>query len=78
MGAHLSEVEVLHYPLKFTLREELDRFASRIYSDSWDIPNPVFDASIQDLRTWVEAEYGGLDQPREDEVRFAIDIARFP
>ena len=78
MGAHLSEVEVLHYPLKFTLREELDRFASRIYSDSWDIPNPVFDASIQELRSWVEREYGDLDQLREDEVRFAIDIARFP
>jgi SAM-dependent methyltransferase len=77
MGAHLSEVEVMRYPLKFTLREELERFASRIYSDSWDIPNPVFDASVQELRTWVEHEYGNLDQPREDEVRFAIDIARF-
>ena len=77
MGAHLSEVEVMRYPLKFTLREELERFASRIYSDSWDIPNPVFDASVQELRTWAESEYGDLDQPREDEVRFAIDIARF-
>ena len=77
MGAHLSVVEVMRYPLKFTLREELERFASRIYSDSWDIPNPVFDASVQELRTWVEHEYGDLDQPREDEVRFAIDIARF-
>lgn len=77
MGAHLSEVEVMRYRLKFTLREELERFASRIYSDSWDIPNPVFDASVQELRTWAENEYGDLDQPREDEVRFAIDIARF-
>lgn len=78
MGAHLNEVEVLRYPLTFTLREELDRFASRIYSDSWDIPNPVFDASMKELRTWVEHEYGDLDGPRQDEVRFAIDIARFP
>jgi SAM-dependent methyltransferase len=77
MGAHLSVVEVMRYPLKFTLREELERFASRIYSDSWDIPNPVFDASVRELRTWVEHEYGDLNQPREDEVRFAIDIARF-
>jgi len=77
IGAHLSEVEVMRYPLTFTLREELDRFASRIYSDSWDLPNPVFDASIKELRTWVEGEYGDLDGPREDEVRFAIDIARF-
>jgi len=77
MGADVREVEVLRYPLTFTLREEMERFAARIYSDSWDIPNPVFDASIQELRTWVENEYGDLDQPRQDEVRFAIDIARF-
>lgn len=77
MGADVREVEVLRYPLTFTLREELERFAARIYSDSWDIPNPVFDASIEELRTWVENEYGDLDQPRQDEVRFAIDIARF-
>jgi SAM-dependent methyltransferase len=78
LGAQLSEVEVMRYPLTFTLREELERFASRIYSDSWDIPNPVFDASMKELRTWVEGEYGDLEGPREDEVRFAIDIARFP
>ena len=77
MGAHLKEVEVVRYPLTFTLREELDRFGSRIYSDSWDLPNPVFDASIKELRSWVEKEFGDLDQPRADEVRFAIDIAHF-
>jgi len=77
MGAHLTEVEVMRYPLTYTLREELERFASRIYSDSWDIPNPVFDASIEELRSWVDREYGDLDQPRADEVRFAIDIVRF-
>ena len=77
MGAQSREVEVLRYPLTFTLREELERFAARIYSDSWEIPNPVFDASVRELRTWVEREYRDLDQPREDEVRFAIDIVRF-
>ena len=77
MGAHLTEVEVLRYPLTFTLREELERFASRIYSDSWDIPSPVFDASVKELRNWVEREYDDLGQARADEVRFAIDIARF-
>jgi hypothetical protein len=32
---------------------------------------------MKELRTWVEGEYGDLEGPREDEVRFAIDIARF-
>lgn len=77
LGAQLQEVEVLRYPLRFTLREELERFESRIYSDSWDIPDEIFGASLEELRTWLDDEYGDLDQPREDEVRFAIDVARF-
>lgn len=78
MGAQMSAVEVIRYPLVYTLREDLERFASRIYSDSWDVPDDVFDGSLKELRAWAEAEYGDLDQPREDEVRFTIDIARFP
>lgn len=77
LGAHLTEVEVLRYPLKFTLREELERFASRIYSDSWEIPDAIFEASLEELRSWVEHEYSSLDQQLQDEVQFAIDVARF-
>ena len=76
MGANVRAVEVLRYPLKFTLREELERFESRVYSDSWEIPDHIFDASLEQLRRWVQDEYGDLDQPREDEVRFSIDVAR--
>lgn len=77
LGAMLSEVEVIRYSLHFTLQEQLERFESRIFSDAWEIPQEAFDASIQDLRSWAESEYGDLNQRRADEVRFAIDIARF-
>lgn len=77
LGTQLTEVEVIRYPLPFTLRAELERFASRTYSDSWEIPNDKFEASLQELRTWVDREYGHLDQPRADEVKFTIDVARF-
>jgi len=77
LGAHLTEMEVIRYPLTFTLREELERFGSRINSHTWDIPNALFDASVAELRTWVNQEYGDLDQARADEVRFAIDVAQF-
>lgn len=77
MGAQVTEVEVLRYPLEFTLREELQRFARRIYSDSWEIPDPIFETSVKELQSWLEPEYGDLDQQRQDEVRFSIDVARF-
>jgi SAM-dependent methyltransferase len=77
MGGRVTEVEAVRYPVAFTLREELDRFGSRIYSDAWEIPDDIFEASMQELRAWVEREYGNLDEPREDVLRFAIDVVRF-
>jgi ubiquinone/menaquinone biosynthesis C-methylase UbiE len=77
LGAHLTEVEVIRYPLTFTLREELERFAARVYSDAWEVPVAIFETSMEELRTWVDREYGDLDQQRADEVRFVIDVARF-
>lgn len=77
LSGYMTQVEVIRYPVPFTLREELERFASRVNSDTWDVPDDVFEASMQELRAWVENEYGDLDQPLEDEVRFVIDVVRF-
>ena len=77
LDGKLSQVEVIRYPLPFTLRGELERYESRVFSDAWDIPNNIFAASVKELRTWVEIELGDLDQQRENEVRFVIDVVRF-
>jgi SAM-dependent methyltransferase len=76
-GGQLTEIEVLRYPLKYVLREELERFSGRIYSDAWDLPDELFESSIQELQTFAEREYGDLDRPLEDEVRFFIDLVTF-
>jgi SAM-dependent methyltransferase len=78
LGAEVTEVEVVRFNDSYVLREELDRFAARTYSYTWDIPEAIFDASVRDLRTWTEAQFGSLDLQVVDEVRFAIDVARFP
>jgi ubiquinone/menaquinone biosynthesis C-methylase UbiE len=77
LGATLTEMEVIRYPLTFTLRGELERFASRVYSDAWEVPEAIFGASMEALQAWVNNEYGDLDRQRADEVRFVIDLARF-
>lgn len=77
MGAQWKEVEVIRYSLTYTLREELSRFESRVSSDAWEVPDPIFDASLKELRAWVEGEYSDLDEPREEEVRFSIDVVNF-
>jgi SAM-dependent methyltransferase len=78
LGAEVSEVDVVRFSDSYILGEELDRFASRTYSYTWDIPEVIFDASVRDLRDWAGAQFGSFDQKIEDEVRFAIDVARFP
>jgi SAM-dependent methyltransferase len=77
LGADIREVEAIRFTESSNLRDEVDRFASRIYSETWDLPDAIFDESIQELRVWVTAEYGGLDQEIKDELRFLIDVARF-
>lgn len=77
LGASRSERDVVHFSLPFTLREQLDRISSRSFSDAWDVPEDHHAAIVQELRAWVEQTYGDLDRPREDPVRFVIDVVRF-
>jgi hypothetical protein len=77
LGADLTEVEAVRFNYPFNLREELNRFESRVYSETWDLPDAIFDSSMRELRAWVAQEFGSLDQELVDEVRFVIQIARF-
>jgi SAM-dependent methyltransferase len=77
MGAELSEVEVVRYSRSYTLREEMERFRARVYSEAWYIPDDVHENSMRELQSWVDREYEDLDQRQEEEVRFVIDVAAF-
>jgi ubiquinone/menaquinone biosynthesis C-methylase UbiE len=77
LGATIGEIEAVRFPEAYTLREELERFASRNYSYTWDIPDAIFEESIKALHNWASAKYGDLDQEMHDEVRFVIHVARF-
>lgn len=77
MGASLKEVEAVRFSFPFSLRAELERYAGRVSSDTWSVPEKLFQESLVDLRTWVEQEYGDLDQEREETVRFVFDVAAF-
>ncbi len=77
LGATVSEVEVVRFSDSFTVSDELNRFESRIYSDTWDIPDAIYEASMKELRAWTNHEYRNLDQEITDEVRFLIQVASF-
>ena len=77
LGAHLIEVEVVRFSFPFSLRAELERYASRVFSDTWSVTEPLYQASLEDLREWVAREYGDLEAEREETVRFMFVTATF-
>jgi len=77
MSATLTEFEVVRYTHAYTLREELERYQTRVYSDTWKIPEAIFEPSVQELHARLIRDYDSLDKEVEDEVRFAIDMVRF-
>ena len=77
LGGHWTEVEAIRYAIPFTLREELERFEARTSSETWDVPDLIFDASMSEMRAWVNQHFGDLDEQLEEEVRFVIDVVRF-
>lgn len=77
MGAAIMEVEVVRYTHSYTVPEELERYQNRVYSETWKIPDDIYEASLQALRAQLASDYDSLDKQVEDEVRFAIDVVRF-
>ena len=77
LGARLKEVEVVRFLHSFTLRTELDRYKARVFSNTWSVPEAIYQASLADLRDWVLQEYGDLDQEHEETSRFVFDAAYF-
>jgi hypothetical protein len=73
----VAEVEVARYTSSINLREEVEHFAERLYSETWDISDEIFTEGIKELRAWVIREYGDLDRDAADEFRFLIHVARF-
>jgi ubiquinone/menaquinone biosynthesis C-methylase UbiE len=77
MGAEVIEVVAADYTENLTAGEVTEAIASRVYSDTWDVPATVFDATIRELRAWTAANYADLAAPQTVERRFILDVIRF-
>jgi ubiquinone/menaquinone biosynthesis C-methylase UbiE len=58
-------------------REVLDYVESRTWSQTWNIPDDIFDESIRRLRAWAQSTYGDkIDQPYSARLSFKVAVAR--
>ncbi len=77
MGATLVEVEATRYHTPLAPREVIEAIAARVFSDTWDIPEDILEATLRELREWAAGEYDDVDQAVQQERRFILDVARF-
>ncbi len=77
MRARVEEVQVTRYTTSLTPLSVVDNIASRVFSDTWEVPDDVFETTVAELRTWAAATFGDLTVPRREEQRFLLDVARF-
>lgn len=59
-----------------TVRQVLDRYASRDYSSSWSIPEPIFREANATLATWAATRYPDPGTLIENGARFTLLLAR--
>jgi ubiquinone/menaquinone biosynthesis C-methylase UbiE len=77
MGAVVEEIIPARFFLSVTPQAVVDGIASRVYSDTWDVPDEVFDQTIAELRAWAGQVYRDLAAPLTLERRFMLDITHF-
>lgn len=68
-GTVLDEWKAASWSKSFQVGGFIDSLEKKIYSSTWNIPDDIYQRSIDDLRAWAVAEFGSLDyavqQPHE-------------
>jgi ubiquinone/menaquinone biosynthesis C-methylase UbiE len=77
MGGTAEEVLVSRFHLPAAPAEIVESIARRHYSDSWEVPDVIFDKTIAELRAWAVETYGDPARPIDVERRFLLDVVRF-
>jgi ubiquinone/menaquinone biosynthesis C-methylase UbiE len=75
----LSTIETLaRWQRRASVRQILERYASRDYSSSWSIPEPIFREANAELAAWATAHHPDPEQIIEQHFCFRVLTARRP
>jgi ubiquinone/menaquinone biosynthesis C-methylase UbiE len=77
MGATVEELTAGRSVHSVSPQAVIASIASRIYSDTWEVPDDVFSVTLGEVREWAAHTYGDLNQAETVEQRFVLDVARF-
>jgi len=74
---HFEEIQLVQYQTSSTARFELDRIASRVMSDAWQVPEEIYAVTLDETREWAVREFGDLDRPVVEDRHFIAQVVRF-
>ena len=77
MGARAEEVTVARTVHGVEPQSVIDHLASRVFSETWAVPEDVFQVTIDELRAWAAANYPDLNRPEPVERQFVFDVIHF-
>jgi ubiquinone/menaquinone biosynthesis C-methylase UbiE len=77
MGATVEEMVITTFTNTVTPQGVIDGIASRVFSDTWEVPDEVFGLTIDELRRHAAATYPDLAAPRVETYQFVLDVVRF-
>lgn len=76
-GAQLETVIASRWQKQRTVGELLGLYTGRAHSASWQIPEPIFAAAIEELRVWSQATYGSESLTLNADLSFRLVAARY-
>lgn len=78
-GAHLTQLQSpsLTWGLERSPAETLDLARRRVYSDSWRVPQDLYDAAIYHAETLLRAAYADMERPETCEMSITVWRAKW-
>ncbi len=69
-GAQGTEIVAAEWESTSTPGQDLERLNQRVWSSTWDIPDEIYQKSLEELSAWASKHFGSLESPYSSPQRF--------
>jgi hypothetical protein len=70
-------INAAEFTQTITVAEVMEAYSSRVYSDTWNVPDELFSTTLGELRGWAEETFADPVARHTLKRRFLLDVARF-
>lgn len=79
-GLPIEELSIARWETTNTPRRAMERITSRLWSRTWLVPDEIFQASVQQLEAWAQAQFSPeqMESPHTRINQFVVHRTRVP